>query len=821
MAEKGNPEGTGRGTFDPAGRFDRMTGWRRPLTVIIFLIVVLCLLVPELVFLDRIFLAPDTKAPLSFRTVGREALDEGSYPLWNPYLFCGMPSFSSLSYTPYVYPVSFVTHVLYTYLGFPYMTWLLIHYLAAGAGMYLLLRSCGARPSVSLLAGALFMVMPNYVAAGANGHGSQASAVAWMPLALLLAWKVLRGRRRIVSAALLSIVLGFQMLRGHVQISYYTFLLVGLLFLFEAGAMARSRRWKPLGSGGAILAASILLALGIASVLILPVRDYAQYSIRGGGEGGGLDYGYATGWSLHPREMLTFVFPWASGYGKATYWGRMPFTDYPNYLGLFTVFFAAAGLFIVRGRKKYFFATTAVLATLISFGRFFPLLYDPLFELLPWFNKFRVPVMILIVQQLALVVMAGLALEEYLRRLAAGDLPRWLSPAAMKWALIACAALLVLSLAGGEAVREGIAGRPEVTSRVKGEWLGLAGGKYAADLVRTFLILALVAAVLYAAPARRFPAGLIVTALAVVALADLLVVDRAIVHPEDTWRSREYRLIRPASAKEDLTEPDPAAEWLASREGRFRVFPVPAQRIGNWSHNSYPFSDNSFMMAELFSLGGYHAAKLQNYQSVMDRMFAVFNRGNFPMPLLNMLNARYFVSLFPLFRDESPFPLVYEDGTTWIYENPGAAPRVFFVDTHRVMKRERILEEIASPSFDPLSEALLEKEPPPGSGEPGASSARITEYRLNSVRIEAEVENACLMVASEIFYPDWRALVDGEEKEILVADYCLRALPLEPGRHEIVFEYHSPVIRTSLAISIASLAVALLAAAAAYARKGK
>jgi hypothetical protein len=218
------------------------------------------------------------------------------------------------------------------------------------------------------------------------------------------------------------------MLRGHVQIAYYTYLLIGLLFIFEAVHALRTGERRTVLVNFGMLAAACIAAIGIAAVLIIPVREYAAFSIRGGGAQGGLDYGYATGWSLHPKEMLTFVFPWAFGFGKATYWGSMPFTDYPNYLGAVTVVFCIIALFLVRERWKWFLVVTACAATLISYGRFFPVLYKPMFELLPFFNKFRVPVMVLITQQLALVVLMGMGIESFLARIKEGTLPSWLNP---------------------------------------------------------------------------------------------------------------------------------------------------------------------------------------------------------------------------------------------------------------------------------------------------------------------------------------------------------------------------------------------------------
>ena len=804
LAGKSKPAGPVREAFDPIGSFDSMKRWKRGIVAAVILTAVIAILVPELVFLDNVFIAPDTKAPMSFRTVGAASLEEGTYPLWNPYLFCGMPSFSSLAYTPYVYPVAFMTHLLYTYAGFPAMGWLLLHYLLAGAGMYLLARSFGIRPSISLLAGVIFMLMPNFVASGANGHGSQAGAVAWMPLALLFARGVLGGRNRIGSAAFLSIVLGMQMLRGHIQISYYTFLLIGLLYIFETVAHIREGQGKEALAGTGLLAASFVLTLGIAAVLVFPVRDYAQWSIRGG-SGGGLDYDYATGWSLRPKEVMTFFFPWSSGFGKLTYWGRMPFTDYPNYIGQVTALFSILGAFIVKGRVKWFLLTAAVLATMISFGRHFPLLYDPLFRLLPWFDKFRVPVMILIVQQLVLVVLAGLALEELIRRAGQGTLPGWLDAGRLKWVLVACAGVLVISLVAGSSIRSGIESDPMVRARVKGEWAAFAAGKYSSDLARSLFFLLLTAGAVFVFLRGKLRYGLIIGAVALIAVIDLMTVDYSIVRPDKTWGSSNYRLIKPLSEKEGLKKPAETAAWLSEREGMFRVFPVPAVRQGGWSHNAFPFSDNSYMMAGIFSMGGYHAAKLKNYQDVMDAMFGVFNSGGMPLPVLNMLNARYFHSIFPVFREGSPFPLVFEGEKSYVYENPFALPRVYMTGGCSVMSHGEVLAALSRQDFNPASVTLLEKTPAVSPESAEGSSAEIISYGLNAITIKAHVEKPCIMVLSEIDYPDWIATVGGEEREILAANYCLRALPLEAGDHEIVFEYRSSIIRKSLVLSVVSL----------------
>ena len=138
--KKDTPTPTRRSGFDPLERLDSAAPWRRALVVAAVLVIVICALMPDIVFQSKVFHVPDSEAPMYFAAVGQKALGEGTYPLWNPYIFCGMPSYASLSYTPYVYPLSFITYALQQYLGFPGMTWLLLHYLMAGLGVYLLAR---------------------------------------------------------------------------------------------------------------------------------------------------------------------------------------------------------------------------------------------------------------------------------------------------------------------------------------------------------------------------------------------------------------------------------------------------------------------------------------------------------------------------------------------------------------------------------------------------------------------------------------------------------------------------------------------------------
>src|SRR5262249_57339675 len=106
----------------------------------------------------------------------------------------------------------------------------------------------------------------------------------------------------------LALAGGFQMLRGHVQICFYTWLAVGLFTGLEWLAALRrpeARTAATLKIGGVLVAG--VLAFGLAGFYNLPLRDYARWSIRAGGEGGGLGMTRATQWSMAPYEWPSIL----------------------------------------------------------------------------------------------------------------------------------------------------------------------------------------------------------------------------------------------------------------------------------------------------------------------------------------------------------------------------------------------------------------------------------------------------------------------------------------------------------------------------------
>src|SRR5204862_7484418 len=132
----------------------------------------------------KTFTSPDAGAtgPAGFVAVGEQSLwHDHVYPLWNPYVFLGMPSFASGGYHPLIYPPDWPLALVQKVSPLPDMTWLILYYALGAWFFFLLAREWGARPEGALLGAAAFAIGPNLVAVGSHGHGSQLVDSAYLP----------------------------------------------------------------------------------------------------------------------------------------------------------------------------------------------------------------------------------------------------------------------------------------------------------------------------------------------------------------------------------------------------------------------------------------------------------------------------------------------------------------------------------------------------------------------------------------------------------------------------------------------------------------
>ena len=811
--------------------------WRWVLTAGVLLIF-LAVLYPEPMFQGKVFQSADSSNAEAFSAVGEASLAEGHYPLWNPYLFGGMPTFGSTAFVKYIYPVTAVFNFLQGTLGFPPMTWMLGHLLFGGLGMAWLLGRWKLPLGAVLLGAVAFLLFPRIVAWGVHGHGTKLGAAMYLPWILGWALRVLDGRGW-RAVGMTGLLLGLQLLRSHPQITYYTLLTVGWLALWltvfpaEEWTRPKTPRWRWLRLGQ--LGLGLGLGFMIGAILLLPVHEYSGLSIRGqdtaGGGGVGLDY--ATAWSLAPAEMGTFVLPAAAGFGKATYMGHMPFTDYPNYFGILLLVLALVGFW--HGARSWFGAllSLALLALLVSFGNFGFGFYELLYDHLPFFNKFRVPSMILVLTALAVALLAARGVTAWIRCLQAeGD-------STVSWPLgdrrvlpgvLALTGLIILLLGMSGAGREGYLSSLQT--------MAAQSGKQAADvllkeawylqkssLIRIGLLLLTAGAAFWASvrqPGRLAPA--LPWILLVLVGMDLGGINRLIVNPDQGLFSvardsqgRGQLVTAPPLLQTPRTvraeQSGPAADQLAKLTEHDRLWPLGQYSAGNF-----------WMADRIRSLGGYHPAKLAGFEQIRRRLFDQQQPSGH---LASWLAGRVVVFDRALsdndlgFLEQVGARLVPEGANVaapFIYRNISALPRARLVSRWLPVEAlpekdalEPFLDALAAGAIDYREVVHLNARPDPEPAEaPGDLPPPVfLTDGLDEVVLEVDIPRSALLLLADMNAPGWAVEIDGQPAQLLTADLVLRAVALPAGRHEVRFHFSDPAVGRGLALTIAGVLLAL------------
>lgn len=346
---------------------------------------------------------------LPYRDYANAALREGRLPLWNPYLFMGVP-FLANPQAAVLYP-----------LHWPFVGLEAARSLAASAALHLWLAGLGAvvyaRGRAGLgwpasLAVGLTFALSGYLGARV-GQINQLAAVAWLPWALALA------RPTPLGVAGLAIVVALQLLAGHTQAAFIS--AVGVL-LVSAWPVVESllpwavRRGPPdrgaLRTGLRGLAAAVAgMGLGalLAAAQLLPSLELAEQSVRSGG----LPYREAVSFSLRPRGLLLTLLP-AFGENLADRFASPAYAEFVAYVGVAAL--ALAGLGLVYGRRLGYGRAVSVAALLVAAGLALGLGgYNPLtfllYKVVPGFDLFRAPARWMALYTLGAGLLAGVGMQ--------------------------------------------------------------------------------------------------------------------------------------------------------------------------------------------------------------------------------------------------------------------------------------------------------------------------------------------------------------------------------------------------------------------------
>jgi hypothetical protein len=774
-------------------------------------------------------------------------------PLWTNSMFGGMPAYQIST----LYPGNLLTTLdkaVKLFLPHPsgYM-------FLCFAGFFILLLCLEIEPWLALVGALAYGLSSYYIICIGGGHNSKANAMGYLPAMLGGIILLFKGRYWIGSAVTL-LFMALELNANHVQISYYGFVLVGIMILFWLYYAVKEKTlpsfFKSLG---------ILVVIAIISVLpnagnLMCTEEYGKYSSRGPTEltidetlksnsakvTSGLDKDYATQWSYGIGETFSILIPDFKGGANAyigtaapdalkkvdpnyreqvarmdAYFGDQPSVGGPVYIGAIIIFLTILGLFIVKNRLKWPLLAGTILFIALSWGHNFMGLTEFFMDHFPGYNKFRAVSMCLVIAELCIPVLAIMAVNELLKMKSLQDKIKVFK----KEIEIKKLLFITIGVVGGFCLVGFLA--PDVVNSFQGAteeqemvYRFSQGGQgseseirqyvgelmpqiekarkamFTSDAMRSLIFLVLAFLFIYLFLNKKIKKEMLFAALGIFILIDLWTVDTRYLS-EKSFIPKSANVIEKTTTDEEILK-DPALDY----------------RVLNLAKSFAQDATTSYWHK---SIGGYHGAKLKKYQEIIDFHLVKSSGGgeintfyagigqtvgndsllSVLMGKLNVLNML----------NTKYFIMALREGQTIPLMNKQANGNAWFVKSVKtVMNADS--EIVGLYSINTKTEAITQEkfknDLKYSPSYPGEGTIKMTAYKANHLEYESDSKNAEFAVFSEIYYPKgWNAYIDGNPVPHIGVNYILRGTEIPAGKHKIEFKFEPKVYKTGNTIAMA------------------
>ena len=762
-------------------------------------------------------------------------------------------------------------------------------------GAFLLLLSMGINGIVAV-AGAIAVAFCSYnMQIIQVGHNTKMQAIAFFPWVLAgviftyrSALKEGKGTlktwlpKTTLASVLFAMALSMQIKANHIQITYYLAIVIFIYAIALLISLCIDKEKRAM-LGRFFAASALLLCLGIVGIAtnankLIPTYEYTPYTMRGGSElsgsgnghnSKGLDLDYATAWSYGIEEMPNLLIPNYNGGSSSgaidpddsevydllraagqpnlketmkalpLYWGPQPFTAGPMYMGAISIFLFVLGLFLVKGREKWWMVAATLVAVFLAWGNHFMWFTKLWFDYAPFYNKFRTVSMALIVLQVTIPLLGFYTLDKIIKE--QYNAKQFAKAGLAAYALTGLFCLLCAIVPGVAGTFTGSvdAGQPDIlVEALIADRMTLLSK----DAWRSFWLISIVAALImwaYRTPkhdavgekgsfVRKGRMVIVATAMVALVWFDLVPMGKRYLNKEHFISPRDFSA---------AYEPRPVDELILEDDD-------PSYRVLDISVNTFNDAIPSYHHK---NIGGYSPVKMQRYQDLIERYLTSEIRqiydvvGNSAtvqdvtdsLPLLKMtsaLNGKYII----LGAEYPPVENRHAFGNAWFVSDivPAATPDE---EIELLAYTDLSSSAVVGKDFAAAVEGISDEE-----GTEGSIS--LTHYAPNELRYEYKTNADQVAVFSEIFCPmGWKAWIEpagsygevrgghynptaqGQPLELLRADWILRAAVIPEGEGEIVmrFEPESYQLGKNISRACSILLILLLLGSVAVAAVNK
>lgn len=735
---------------------------------------------------------------IQYLNMSKEAADykknKGQEILWTNAMFGGMPTFQ-ISATNPSNLLKYVRSAAMVFLERPAGM-----FIFGMLGFYILLIVMGVNPWLSFLGSVLFGLSTNNFVLFEAGHNTKVAAIMSSPY-VLAGLLLIFDEKYLLGSALFGSSLGINLMNNHPQMTYYLGICLFFVFSFKMAKVISSKNMSGLLKSLLFLLTMSVLALGSSASKLWTTYEYSKDTMRGdpilksdnktpqsSSETKGLEWSYAMQWSNGTGDLLASFIPkavggssqeWVDGKESAlgkvigqrnefqapTYWGSLPFTSGPAYFGIVAMFLFVLGLFIVKNHHKWWLLAVFVLTMLMSMGKHFEFFNRFLFDYLPLYNKFRAPSSILSITAVFVPILSVLAVSEIFK---SEDKSKFIKPILYSSGILGSLSLILWWFGGSFFDFTGTSDGQ--LAQVLNEVIQDRKDMLSNSARRSFIFVVLTAGSIWAYSTGKLNKNILTGILIFLGLADMVPIAKDYLDKRDFVSKSVYNQnFQPRAVDTKI---------LQDNDPHFRVYDATI--------NTFNSASSSYFHK---TIGGYHAAKLQRFQDVIDRHISQNNES-----VLNMLNTKYYI-------------LPAENGEPTAQLNPAALGNAWYVNDIRMVANAN--EEIdALANFDPAGTAVVHEEfkayigglSPEKNGQISLKS-----YNPDRMEYSSETSGEQLAVFSEVWYgPDkgWNAYIDGEHVDHIRVNYLLRGLKVPSGKHDIVFEFKPQSYYTGEKISL-------------------
>lgn len=698
---------------------------------------------------------------------------QGITPFWNPYMFNGMPFLADFQ-AQYFYPAHWI---------FPYFidtsTGLLqpkiieyviiLHFVIAQLSMVYLMRGLGASQWGALIAGI------SYAFSGALAVRTNHPMIIYhLALFPLIIHHVLQGlqQARLQNVLYAGLILGIAILAGHAQTSTYMLLFIAVIGCigFVQGLLSKQLQGLHAFRYAGFLALPVIIAASLAAIQYLPGQELAANSERSD-----ITYEKTTDGSMQISQLFhvfnpslhgkiignpgpkdadgQFTMLNASNEPVQTHW----YWDTAFYFGI---------LAVILGLLSFLILPKTPLILTCQYLWIFAFLYGignngflhALLSNIPIFGQFRNPGRMMFYASFGFPLLAGLTFDQ---------LPKIFAHDNMKNKIFVLMAIPMLMLALN------IFGAIQSFASVNDPVSAFAG-KQAGYIIVIAIIGSLIIFLRGKEKINPLISG--------IGLCCLMFLDLSIQF-KDFHGSKE----------------NPQSAYIISDDLRTQLsstFPKNIFRVSMRNQYGMAFQRNGGMNSGIMLYEGYNPILLSRrvppLASEEDRF--------------DILNIRYAIAL-----DST-------SGSLYFKKRESAYGHARMVFAAKVIADDTAMKKAIMNAGSNLKNiAYMEKEPTIALSGINPDSVQHTiktlEYGPNQQRYEVETSMNGLLCLSEIWYPAWKASIDGKDIDIHRINWSLRGIEVPKGKHSIVLTYSSRAYETGSAISYAGFGLTIIAIA--------